>query len=620
MLRLSLASRRSPLRGSSLLRRHLSTTSSRPSSDQRPHLLDELTQRGLVQSITSRSLRAHLSAPSSEAQNALSVKRTVYSGVDPSARSLHVGNLLPLMALLHFARYGHRSLALIGGATGSIGDPSGRSTERSALDKAELDRNVASISNQLREFFGRAQEYIERRQDLVEPSSSSSARAATPTPMEAAAQSADGGIEAELAAERAFCASSTEGASAPFPPAPGNAAVDVPQAEDAALGDRLTTTPALDVRLVNNLSWFSGLGVLEFLGTVGRHARIQTMMSRDSVKSRLVPPRSAASEGEAAAETDEANGDALAVGLSFTEFSYQLLQAYDFSVLHSGAWNCSIQIGGSDQMGNIMAGVDLIRRLKAASPAAAQLAASSSSSSPTSAAKPHGGQEKYVDPAYGLTLPLLTTSSGAKFGKSAGNAIWLSPSLLSDFEFYQFFLRSRDDEVEKYLLALTLLPVGTVRQVMGEHAADRKRRGAQRKLAGEVTELVRGVEARKRAEMATRVMFETDLRDVDVDEVVEAFRGTQVLVELGSRDEWVGEDVTKLAAKVGLVKSRADAKRALSSGGLYLNNVALPSSSKSPSSGITTLDPADLLGPPSARQFAILRVGKTEHRVVVVPS
>ncbi|KAN0064513.1 tyrosyl-tRNA synthetase [Thecaphora frezii] len=585
MLLLQRARRLAPLR-------RFCTTALPPA---RQHLLDELTERGLVQSITSRSLRQHLQPASLDVPSSPTahkpVKRTVYAGVDPSAKSLHVGNLMPLMALLHFARYGHTSLALIGGATGSIGDPSGRSTERSALAKAELDDNVASISAQLREFFQRAQEYIQRRQGATDTDEASGS-AATPTPIRVTAQAASGGPQVELAAEQAFSAGDSAFA---FAAAPGSGSGAV---GGAALGEALTTTPALDVRLVNNLAWFSKLNVLDFLSSVGRHARILTMMSRDSVKWRLVPDES----GEAP-------------GMSFTEFSYQLLQAYDFSVLHSGTWKCSVQIGGSDQMGNIMAGIDLIRRFKAASqPEQAEVEGKAEAETEAEGK----GEEKHASPAYGLTLPLLTTSSGAKFGKSAGNAVWLSPRLLGDFDFYQFFLRARDDEVEKYLLALTLLPVRRIREVMQEHEADRKKRRAQTTLAGEVTELVRGQEARKRAELATRVLYETELENLDVESVVEAFGGAKTLVVLEKREEWIGAEITKLAATVNLVKSRADAKRAVASGGLYLNNVAVPSKTDGKPTN-KMLDESDLLGPDGGRQMAILRIGKTEHRIVVVP-
>lgn len=247
-------------------------------------VVGELETRGLVHTLTSRALRTHLSSP-----------RTVYSGVDPSARSLHVGNLLPLLALAHFARYGHRPIVLVGGATGSIGDPSGRSSERNALDPDTLTANVAAIQTQLKTFFA-----------------------------------------------------------------------NVAQLSGKEVG----------VRMMNNYTWMSGVSMLDFLGEVGRHARLTQMLARDSVASRM--------EGE---------------GMSYTEFSYQLLQAYDFAHLHRSS-GCTVQLGGSDQLGNISAGIDLIRRRM-------------------------GAKAMRDEPAYGLTLPLLTTASGEKFGKSAGNAVWL---------------------------------------------------------------------------------------------------------------------------------------------------------------------------------------------------
>lgn len=408
------------------------TLSNNTLSTSQPDLIDELQSRGLIQTLTSRSLRTHLSTAS----------RTVYSGVDPSAPSLHVGNLLPLLTLAHFSRYGHTPIVLVGGATGSIGDPSGRSTERNALDPEALQHNVDSISSQLSSFFANV-----------------------------------GG----------------------------------------------------EVKMMNNLDWTRDVTLLDFLGTVGRRARLTTMLSRESVSSRLNPT---------------SGGDG---GMSYTEFSYQLLQAYDFSHLHSHH-SCTVQIGGSDQLGNITAGIDLIRRTAGLT------------------------QE---EPAFGLTLPLLTTSGGEKFGKSAGNAVWLDPSLTSDMEFYQFFLRTSDADVGRYLKALTLMEMSEAEQVLREHKGKEKERRAQRRLADEITTLIRGKGAAGKCAQLSSILFSNTtqaareaLSRLNLSSITEQ---DGILASL-RKDEVVGADITKLVVQVGLVKSRGEAKRLLSAGGLYVNN------------------------------------------------
>lgn len=371
----------------------------------------------------------------------------VYSGVDPSASSLHVGNLLPLLTLAHFARYNHTPIVLVGGATGSIGDPSGRSTERNALSPDTLESNVAGIQAQLTSFFRNVKEYYQ------------------------------------------------QGAA----------------------------TPLGEVEMMNNLTWTKGLTLLDFLSSIGRHARITHMLARDSVASRL--------GGE---------------GMSYTEFSYQLLQAYDFLQLHR-SHSCTVQIGGSDQLGNITAGIDLVRRT-------------------------NGGGLK-EDPAYGLTLPLLTTSNGEKFGKSAGNAVWLDRSRTGDLEFYQFFLRSTDADVSRYLKALTLLSLEEVEGILDRHKGKEKERSAQRALADHITALIRGKETMEKCRMWTSVLFAQDkvaaLSRLDANSLVKM--EDDVLVKVG-KDEAVGVDITKVLVRLGMVKSRGEAKRLVSGGGVYVNN------------------------------------------------
>ncbi|WFD32111.1 tyrosine--tRNA ligase [Malassezia sp. CBS 17886] len=459
------------------------------------------------------------------------VRRTVYSGVDPSAPSLHVGNLLPLMALLHCALHGHTALVLIGGATGAVGDPSGRSAERSALDADRLTQNAASIRAQVRKFFHSAAAYLSKRGQL--PGS------------QVRASGAHGLGDAP-------CAGGAE-------PAGTAAAAAAPPT-----GEPLVDA-GLDVRMLNNLDWFRHLSVLDFLGGVGRHARVGDMMARDSVKSRLAP------------------GDVgPSAGLSFTEFSYQLMQAHDYSVLHGAPWHCSLQLGGSDQMGNIQAGIDLIRRQRAAAAERTSMRA---------------------DPAYGLTLPLLTTASGAKFGKSAGNAVWLAREQLSDLDFFQYFFRSADADVAIYLRTLTLLDCADIDAVLNEHAAAPSRRLAQTRLAEEVIELARGPDALRRAQLATRVLFSTDVHTLAWDDVAFAFHGDPRLVTV-PRDA-LGADILRLAVDAGLVPSKGDARRLMQQGGLYVNDAAVR-------------DPAFTLQAESLLdgRFVILRAGKTNHKIV----
>ena len=273
----------------------------------------------------------------------------------------------------------------------------------------------------------------------------------------------------------------------------------------------------LDIRIVNNITWLQPVSMIDFLSNVGRHARVNDMMARDSVKNRLAPP---------------GDSSASAQGLSFTEFTYQLLQAYDFSVLHREPYHCSLQIGGSDQMGNISAGIDLIRRQEAAR-----------------------GTDIREDPAYGLTLPLLTTANGTKLGKSAGNAVWINPEMLSDMDFYQYFLRSADADVGRFLLSLTLLPIERIDEVLEVHEKDRSKRHAQEVLAAEMTELVRGEDALRRARIATKVLFGTSLDELQTKDVLFAFKDDPRLVKI-SRD-MLGTEVLSVAAQAGLTPSKS---------------------------------------------------------------
>ena len=285
----------------------------------------------------------------------------VYAGFDPTADSLHVGNLLVLMNLLHWQRAGHQVIALLGGATGLIGDPSHRTSERTELNNLVANENITNIGTNIRTIFENHDKYFWKDKDVLKP---------------------------------------------PI--------------------------------IVNNLDWYRDVNVIDFIKGVGRHFRLGSMMGRTSVQSRLN------SEG----------------GMSFAEFTYQIFQAYDWVHLLKTN-NCRFQIGGTDQMGNMVAGYDLIGKLT----------------------------NKNV---YALTLPLITAEGGKKFGKSVGNAVWLTEEKSSSFQLYQFFIRSKDSDVENYLKLFTFLPLGRIEDIMRSHTKAPEKRGAQKELAENVTLLVHG--------------------------------------------------------------------------------------------------------------------------------
>jgi tyrosyl-tRNA synthetase len=398
----------------------------RPMADHEA-ILDDLHDRGLIQDHTDLDLlRARL------AEGPI----TLYAGFDPTADSLHIGHLVPLLLLHRFQRYGHRPIALAGGATGMIGDPGGRSEERNLLDDATVSRNVRSISAQLAHF------------------------------------------------------------------------LDFESAENPA-------------RLVDNRDWTASLTVVDFLRDIGKHVTVNVMLAKESVRSRV--------EGEH--------------GISYTEFSYMLLQANDFWWLrdHMG---CELQVGGSDQWGNITAGVDLIRR--------------------------RDGTHVHA-----LTVPLVTRSDGTKFGKTAVGAVWLDPERTSPYELYQYFLQVDDRDAERFLLQLTLEPVPEIREVMATHRDAPERRVAQKRLAAAVTELVHGAHARAGAEAASSGFT----RPVDVldDGDFEVLAGTIPTTSLAA-GELIGTDLVDVADRVGLVASKSEARRLLAQHGLYVNDVAQRSS------------------------------------------
>ncbi|WP_426572820.1 tyrosine--tRNA ligase [Aquihabitans sp. McL0605] len=386
-------------------------------------LLDDLVARGLVQECTDQ---AGLAARMAEGPI------TVYNGCDPTADSLHVGNLLGLLVLRRFQEAGHRPLALVGGATGMIGDPSGRSEERNLLDEETLAANVAAIKGQ-----------ISRILDL------------------------SGGP--------------TGGA------------------------------------LVDNRDWTEGVSYLDFLREVGKHVTVGTMLARESVKNRM------ASEH----------------GISYTEFSYMLIQANDFLQLEQ-AHGCQLQVGGSDQLGNMLGGIDLIRRVR-------------------------------QRPAWALAWPLLTAADGTKLGKTTGARIWLDPARTSPYQLFQHWMATDDRQIGQFLRQFTLLPLTEIDELLAAHEAEPGRRAAQRRLAHEVTALVHGPDEAVTADRVSDLLFGADPTEATATQLAAVGREVPSLA-LGA-GELAGElDLADVLARDEfLVASKGEARRAIAQGGVYLN-------------------------------------------------
>ena len=415
-------------------------------------ILDDLNARGLIHDTTAfDELRERLRRG----------PITVYAGFDPTADSLHVGNLVPLLLLRRFQIFGHRPVALAGGATGMIGDPGGRSSERNLLDAATLDANLRAI-------------------------------------------------EPQLAMLLDF--------------APG----------------------ATQAQLVDNRDWTEPIGVLEFLRDVGKHVTVNTMLAKDSIRSRV--------------ESD--------ASISYTEFSYMLLQANDYRHLFT-TMDVELQVGGSDQWGNITAGIDLIRRTEGAH-------------------------------VHGLTVPLVTRADGQKFGKSVDGAVWLSPERTTPYAFFQYFMNVDDRDVERFLLQMTLVPVDEIAAVMADHVADPGRRSAQRVLARAVTALVHGEAEAERAATASQGFTRTaaELSREDWEELAASLP----ILDLGPDD--IGRDLIEVLADHGAVASRSEGRRLVAQSGISLNDLVVGEG--------RALEAADL----GDHGFAMVRRGK-KHRFVL---
>jgi tyrosyl-tRNA synthetase len=421
-------------------------------------LIEELTWRGLIQDIMPGTR---------EKLNQTAVRG--YIGFDPTADSLHVGHLVQILLLMHLQRAGHQPIALVGGATGMVGDPSGKSEERNLLDSDTLTHNVNSVKAQLKRF------------------------------------------------------------------------LDFSESENAAL-------------LLNNYDWFKEMGFIEFIRDVGKHIPVPYMLSKDSVKKRL--------------ET----------GLSFTEFTYQLLQGYDFYYLNR-EYSCTLQMGGADQWGNMTTGTELIRR--------------------------KGGGE-----AFAFTSPLITKSDGSKFGKTEKGAVWLDVNRTSVYDFYQFWVRLSDEDAAKYIRIFTFLSREEIEAIEAEHNPAPHLGVLQRRLAAEITDLVHGAQARKVAQISSEILFGKgsleDLVALNEEDFLSVFQGLPVHEISAAILESQPDMVSLLAEHTAVFPSKGEARRLLQQNGVSVNRNKVSADQR--------LSPADLL----KERFLIVQKGKKEYHLVRV--
>jgi len=416
---------------------------------------DELKWRGLVYDNTE-------SVPEMLAKGPV----TVYTGFDATADSLHVGHMVPLMTLARLQRFGHIPVAVAGGGTSMIGDPSGKTTERQLLSREAIEANIATVKLQLAHF------------------------------------------------------------------------LDFETKTNAAL-------------LVNNADWLLSLNLVDFLRDIGKHFTVNYMISKDSVKMRL----------------DREDG------ISFTEFSYMLLQSYDFLHLHDH-FNCTLQAGGSDQWGNITAGVELIRRVRGKSAGA-------------------------------LVYPLITKADGTKFGKTESGSVWLAPQRTSPYRFYQFWLNTDDRDVVSYLKFFTWLGEQEVRELEEAVARRPEQREAQRRLATEMTRMVHDLTALQKAEQASQVLFGGEIAGLSAGEVADIFAEVPSGEIAKEKLQGEGLPLGDLLIICGVVASKGEARRAIEAGGIYLNNRRV-----SDAAFKTTL--ADAID----SQFMVLRHGRKNYWLV----
>jgi len=387
------------------------------------NLIEELRWRGLIQDIF----------PGTQDQ-LLKETTTGYVGFDPTAESLHIGSLVPILLLVHLQRAGHRPIALVGGATGMVGDPSFKSSERHLLDEETLQRNLRGIEKQLRQFL------------------------------------------------------------------------------------KFDTSVQNPAEVVNNYDWFKNFSFLDFIRDVGKHITVNYMMSKDSVRKRI--------EGE--------------TGISFTEFTYQLIQGYDFYWLYQNK-GCKLQMGGSDQWGNMTTGTELVRR-KA------------------------GGE------AFAFTCPLLTKADGGKFGKTESGNIWLDPLKTSPFEFYQFWIRASDADAEKWIRIFTFLTQEEIGALTAAHYEDPSKRVIQKKLAEELTVFVHGEEGLEMANATTAKIYANQSAPAESlsREDLQNLQGIEHLPYASEKIE-AGVDVVSFLAETGIFPSKGEARKMVQNGGVFIN-------------------------------------------------
>jgi tyrosyl-tRNA synthetase len=391
---------------------------------------------------------------------------TGYIGFDPTAASLHVGSLLPIMGLVRLQHYGHTPIALVGGGTGMIGDPSGKTEERQLLSKEQIEYNLEGIKAQLSRF----------------------------------------------------------------------------------LDFESKTNPAM---LINNADWLVPARLVDFLRDVGKHFTVNYMLAKESVKRRF-------EEGE---------------GISFTEFSYILLQAYDFLVLYD-SYGCTLQMGGSDQWGNILAGIELMRKMRGAR-------------------------------GYGMVFPLVTTTSGIKFGKTEAGSVWLDPKLTSPYRFYQFWINTDDRDVVKYLKFFTMLNQEEIAELETSLSVAPEKREAQRRLAQEVTRMVHGESNLRKAIQASQVLFGGEIADLSARDVLDVFAEVPSSDMPGASFEGDGVPLVDLVVACGYAPSKGRARRLIEEGGIYVNNRRVA-------------DVQAMIGLSALieRQYLVLRKGAREYHLI----
>jgi len=433
------------------------------------NFIEELSWRGMIHDVM----------PGAE-EHLNEAMRSAYVGFDPTADSLHIGNLVPIMLLAHFQRCGHRPVALIGGATGMIGDPSGKSAERNLLDEKTLRHNQEAIKKQLAHF------------------------------LDFAAETENGAV------------------------------------------------------LVNNYDWMKDFSFLEFIRDVGKHITVNYMMAKDSVKNRITSD-----------DTDDGGSE----GMSFTEFTYQLVQGYDFLHLYQDK-NCTLQMGGSDQWGNITTGTELVRRI---------------------------GRGK----AYAITCPLITKADGSKFGKSEGGNVWLDAARTSPYKFYQYWLNSGDVDSEKYIRIFTFLKEDEINSLIAEHQDAPHLRVLQKRLAAEITTMVHSDAELENAIKASSILFGKstgdDLKALDEQTFLDVFDGVPQAEVAMAEIEKGYNIVAAMATDTEFLKSNSEVRRAIKQNAIAVNKEKI-------SDEEYKIDKDDLIN----NKFVLLQRGKKSYFVLRV--